>query len=224
VVNRWLKQYFESEAEQELIEAGKTATLPATVEIKHGDFIESDVAPNSVDLILTDPPYPGEFIEVWTGLADFAVKVLKPSGFLVAYSGQFHLPEVIFRINEFEELQYYWTFCLYHTGATQIVNARNLMCKWKPILVFQKLPFKKLENTFPDYVISEKEEKFGHEWQQSESGAATLVEYFTNKGDTICDPFCGSGTFPYVAHTLGRSSIGIDIEEDNVLKSKGRFK
>jgi len=224
VVDRWLKDWFIGTERERLIEEGKEVTPPKEVRIIHGDFIDSNVARNSVDLILTDPPYPGEFLHLWSELADFAVKVLKPSGFLVAYSGQYHLPDVLFRLNEFEELSYYWTFCLYHEGLSQIVNARNLMCRWKPIVVYQKLPEKKLENTFPDYIVSEKTEKFGHEWQQSESGAATLVEYFTKEGDTICDPFCGSGTFPYVANKLKRSVIGIDIDEDCVNISKGRFK
>ena len=30
-------------------------------------------------------------------------------------------------------------------------------------------------------------------------------------GDTVCDPFCGSGTVPLVARALGRHSVGLDL-------------
>ena len=36
-----------------------------------------------------------------------------------------------------EHLDYYWTFAVYHEGNTQIVNGVNLMCRWKPVLIFQ---------------------------------------------------------------------------------------
>ena len=36
-----------------------------------------------------------------------------------------------------EKLDYYWTFAVYHEGQTQIVNGVNLICRWKPVLLFQ---------------------------------------------------------------------------------------
>ena len=38
----------------------------------------------------------------------------------------------------------------------------------------------------------------------------SLIERFTKAGDTVLDPFCGTGTVPRVAHRLGREAIGID--------------
>ena len=37
------------------------------------------------------------------------------------------------------------------------------------------------------------------------------IERFTVRGDTVFDPFCGRGTIPFVAATLGRSFFGIEI-------------
>lgn len=180
------------------------------VDFRLGDFeqVFEDIEDGSVDCIITDPPYPYEFIECWTKLSRFAKRVLKPNGFCIAYSGQMHLPEVMQRMCE--HLDYYWTFCLYHEGSTQIVNGVNLMCRWKPILIFQN-GRKKLTNAFQDYVISERREKNAHEWQQSLSGVSYLIEMFTEPGQLICEPFAGSGTTIKAARQMKRNIIAAEI-------------
>ena len=48
----------------------------------------------------------------------------------------------------------------------------------------------------------------------SEHGARMVLRTFSRKGDTICDPFLGSGTTMKVADELGRSCIGFEINRD----------
>ena len=190
------------------------------IDFRLGDFEEvfADIEDGSIDCIITDPPYPKEFLECWTKLSRFAKRVLKPNGFCVAYSGQMHLPEVIKRMNE--HLDYYWTFAVYHEGQTQIVNGVNLICRWKPVLIFQNKK-KKLNNTFQDYFISEQREKQGHDWQQSKSGVGYLIEMFTKPNDLILEPFAGSGTTIKAAIEKGRRIKAAEIEPDtfNIAKS-----
>ena len=190
------------------------------IDFRLGDFEEvfADIENGSIDCIITDPPYPKEFLECWTKLSRFAKRVLKPNGFCVAYSGQMHLPEVIKRMNE--HLDYYWTFAVYHEGQTQIVNGVNLICRWKPVLIFQNKK-KKLNNTFQDYFISEQREKQGHDWQQSKSGVGYLIEMFTKPNDLILEPFAGSGTTIKAAIEKGRRIKAAEIEVDtfNIAKS-----
>ena len=53
------------------------------------------VADNSVDFIITDPPYPREFIPLYGELSKVAARVLKDGGSLVCMVGQSYLPEVV---------------------------------------------------------------------------------------------------------------------------------
>lgn len=201
-----------------LAEIGKDKKID--VDFRLGDFEEilSDIPDGSVDCIITDPPYPQEYIECWTKLSRFAKRVLKPNGFCIAYSGQMYLPEVIKRMNE--NLDYYWTFAVYHEGQTQIVNGVNLICRWKPVLIFQNGK-KKISNTIQDYFISEQREKTGHDWQQSQSGVGYLVEMFTKVGDLVCEPFAGSGTTINVCVDKKRKIIAAEIDEQtyNIAKA-----
>lgn len=202
----------------EKAEAGKKVVTK--IDFRLGDFeqVFSDLPDGSIDCIITDPPYPLEFIECWTKLSRFAKRVLKPNGFCIAYSGQMNLPEVIKRMSE--HLNYYWTFCVYLPGATQIVNGVNIMCRWKPVLIYQNGK-KKLSNPIQDYFISEQPEKGGHDWQQSISGVTYLIEMFTNPGDKIFEPFAGSGTTLIAAIKHGRQVLAAEIDETtyNIAKS-----
>lgn len=49
-----------------------------------------------------------------------------------------------------------------------------------------------------------------------------FIKLFTKSGDTVLDPFMGSGTTNVVAHRMNRNSIGIEIIEDyyNLVKEK----
>ena len=70
---------------------------------------------NSIDCIITDPPYPKEFIDCYSILSEGAARVLKPGGYCIAYAGHMHLPEVYKRMSE--HLEYYWTSALIHKGG-----------------------------------------------------------------------------------------------------------
>ena len=60
------------------------------MKINNFDFRDMDVS--DVDLILTDPPY-GD-VGIHGDIAEWASHVLNEGGFLVMYSGVFHLNEM----------------------------------------------------------------------------------------------------------------------------------
>ena len=89
------------------------------VRIHHGPIAEMGIKfdDDSVDLILTDPPYGEEYLDCWTDLAKFAARSLKPGRFLVTYSGQFHFDKVMAILSG--ELTYYWSLAMLHSGNKQ---------------------------------------------------------------------------------------------------------
>ena len=58
------------------------------------------------------------------------------------------------------------------------------------------------------------ERQNGHVAMFPEELPRRLIKMFSFVGDTILDPFLGSGTTTLAAHRLGRSSIGYDINPD----------
>lgn len=54
------------------------------------------------------------------------------------------------------------------------------------------------------------EEPNGHQWQKPISLMERLVKIYTKEGDTVLDPFCGSGQTLQASLNTNRNFIGID--------------
>jgi len=50
-----------------------------------------------------------------------------------------------------------------------------------------------------------------------------LINYFSSPGDTILDPFCGSGTTLVESYKIGRKAVGVDINPVAVLMTKAKL-
>jgi len=179
-----------SDLEKELARANPVPIKgPSTpwLRLEQGDFREKTVADDSVDFVLTDPPYGEEFLELWDGLGQVAARVLKPGGWLISYSGQAHLPRVLAQLSA--NLQYHWTLAL-HLTWHQVF--RGVWVEWKPILAFYKPPFN--ETKFADFIEGAGPEKQNHDWAQNHNEAVKLIEIFTQPGQVVMDPMVGSGS------------------------------
>ena len=53
--------------------------------------------------------------------------------------------------------------------------------------------------------------------------ASRLIRMFSFVGDTVLDPFCGTGTTVLAAMASGRSSIGYEVEPTYILQTKRRL-
>src|SRR5262249_35047563 len=51
----------------------------------------------------------------------------------------------------------------------------------------------------------------------------TFIEFLTDPGDLVLDPFAGSNTTGHVAETLRREWIAVELREDYALESRLRF-
>lgn len=66
-------------------------------------------------------------------------------------------------------------------------------------------------------------ERVGYPTQKPITLMERILEISTDKGDTVLDPFCGSGTTLVAASLMGRRYIGIDINEDAINLTKQRL-
>lgn len=58
------------------------------------------------------------------------------------------------------------------------------------------------------------EEDKKHPAKFPEKLAADYIEFFTQRGDRVFDPFCGTGTTIDVAAKLGREAVGVELNEE----------
>ena len=59
-------------------------------------------------------------------------------------------------------------------------------------------------------------ERLGYQTQKPEGLLERIIKASSNEGDTILDPFSGTFTTCFVAKSLSRKSIGIEIEDEYV--------
>jgi len=176
------------------------------------EFLEK-IPDGTVDLLVTDPPYiKDQWEQAYSILARHTPRILKPSGWLITYSGHYNLNRVM-RMLDDSGLMYYWTYCQLNQGPTAVVFARNVSCGWKPILIYQKPPLKRLKSGFHDVIKSEVQ-KADHPWQQSLDDVLTILRRFSQPGQYLVEPFCGSGTTISGAKQCGLEWNAFEIDPE----------
>ena len=172
--------------------------------IIQGDCIEAmkGLPDNSVDLVLTDPPYGVDYAdwdaEIPSGWLAEACRIGKYVVFTPGNGNQKQYPEPI------------WTICWARPGSVQRVRKGTGFSHWEPILVYG--------DTNPyqvDYLCLNANtgaEKLGHPCPKPLKLMLWLVLKSKTTG-VVLDCFCGSGTSCVAAKMLGRHYIGIDISE-----------
>ncbi len=189
-----------------------------------GDLREMwrDMDAESVDYIITDPPYSREYLPLYEALAEASAHLLKPGGSAIVMVGQSYLPEII--VAMCRHLRYHWTLAyLTPGGQSAQLWQRKVNTFWKPLLWFVKGDYE------GDWIgdvarsnVNDNDKRF-HEWGQSESGMADIIDRFTYPGDLICDPFCGGGVTGVVALSMDRRFIGVDIDAEAIETTRRRI-
>jgi hypothetical protein len=210
-------------ARQKYLEAVKKAEHCTLYHCSVAD-LSQHVEPESVDCIITDPPYPREYLSVYSDLAQFAQHSLKPGGSLVVMTGQSYIQEVMERLAS-AGLTYQW-MCAYLTpgGQSPQLWERNVNSFWKPLLWYVKGEY--TGEWIGDVCKSDvnQNDKSKHEWGQSESGIADIIGRFTKTNHLICDPFVGGGATCMVSINMERRFVGGDIDETYVKASSEKVK
>lgn len=189
----------------------------------HGDFRKiGDMIPDaSVDLIFTDPPYDRKAIELFDGLGEFAARVLRPGGSLIAYIGHIQLPDALTDLSK--HLRYWWTCGCFHSEAKARMTEYGIVAGWKPMVWFVK-ETRGDKRTFVTDVVTGAREKSHHEWQQAVSEARYFIDLLTERDGFIVDPFCGGGTTPVACVELGRKWAAFEIDEARLATASERIK
>lgn len=208
-----------NEARAEIAKAGAQIPQSDKWHVYHGD-IATYQTDKQYDFIITDPPYPREFLPLYGILAERARKWLKPGGLLVTMCGQSYLNDIYILLDG--HLNYYWTACYLTPGQATPLWTRQVNTNWKPILIYG-LDEKYTGKIFGDVFKSGGNDKDFHKWGQSVSGMLSLISQICLPGQSILDPFCGAGTTGVAALKHGCLFDGIDLLEENVNISRARL-
>jgi len=187
------------------------------VKLYLGDCREilSTLEDNSVDVVLTDPPY-GIGKDVWDdedwGLikvaADECARILKDDGICFWFGSIEHLPKLI---EATSAIPYKWQFIWYASNNMQ--HGKLGFCKYTSVLVLShgKIYRSGMQDLRNVPIPGKKKADLYHPTEKPLPLITYLVEKSCKSG-TILDPFMGSGTTGVACVQTGRDFIGIEIE------------
>lgn len=175
--------------------------------VYQADTFEVVLPRNSVDLVIASPP---RYI-----LSDYLERLMKwldwcisPKGVVVIDSPGLYNDQnqILHRFNsdlvekKITGLSLEYRYCralydLYQIGEMMGVYFYSV----QEIEKIKEIPYRKCN-----------ERVMRHRCEFDEVYVQALIERFTECGDTVLDPFCGTGTVPRIAHKLKREAIGID--------------
>lgn len=196
----------------------------------------------SVDLVLTDPPY-GIGINEMNFVTGGRVKHRGP----VAFNSDFSQLDTSWDSSPITEES---ISQIIRVSKNQIIFGGNFIAdKLRPSrcwVIWDKKGSDKYQNDFADCELawtsfdrpsriirylwsgmlqedmSNKEKRF-HPTQKPVAVVSKIIEWFSKTGDTILDPFLGSGTTAIACAKLNRNCIGVEINPEYVEIAKTRL-
>ena len=169
----------------------------------------------SVDAVITDPPYGVQKatwddeippVEVWQEVK----RVLIPSGSLLVFGGIKLMPDVMKTLGGLFEYQ--WVFAWYKSNAMQFGKTGFSVLD---VALWYGNGNTKAKTKKRDVIVEPiipSQNDFGHPTPKPLKVMTHLTECLSATGDTILDPFMGSGTTGVACAQTGRNFIGIEID------------
>ena len=186
--------------------------------------LHAHVEAESVDAIITDPPYPREYLHLYGDLREFAIHALKPSGHLLAMSGHAWMREILNIMHcEDNAIRYQWTISQRVRGRNN-GNLGRRICRvaYKPVLWYIKPP-SDVHIQMPDEFDAHGKDKRFHAWGQNVDEVKMYLHYLARHGGLICDPFLGGGTTAIASVEHGCRFIGADTDANCIETTKERL-
>jgi site-specific DNA-methyltransferase (adenine-specific) len=211
---------------------GEASTEPAehsgdAWELRTGDFREvlGDLTDQSVDAIVTDPPYDNDGVPLYEPLGSFSLRVLKPGRLAVVYAGNLQLDREM-SLLERGGLTYMWHGVNVLAGRHTRVRVRMVFGQHRSVLLYSAGPYRP-RGWLNDIVFAKgrggPEERPLHPWQQALEPVRHWIRQVSEPGELIVDPFLGSGTTAVAAVMEGRRFIGCDIDPGCVETTRRRL-
>jgi SAM-dependent methyltransferase len=202
-------------------------------QILHGDFRDQmkRIPDGSIDAVVTDPVYLPSHHHLVPAFVKETARVLTPNGFAVVMFGNMYMNVALCELEK--HLHYRCIIADYFGGKGQTQFGVGISNHWKAVLIYGKTT-KKLPKFGADIIRrpidpytnkpkKQGKEKQWFEWQQPLFVFEDLIKRTTRAGDTVLDPFLGSGTTMIAALKHGRKCIGIELEKQRIEYTKYRL-
>lgn len=192
------------------------------MQIQIGDFRElsKTIPDDSIDLILTDPPYAD--MDCYRDLARLAMRVLRPDSACLAFCGIGYLPETLDALRE-GGLSYRWRLIVRPVYAKEFHGKLCVMTQ--ELLWFEKGRSRLYESLFDFQFATRKGNHSvnGKNWGKNLDVITRYILAFTRSDGLVYDPFLGSGTTAVATLQSGRRFIGHEIDEKAAIIAKRRL-
>lgn len=180
--------------------------------IIHGDSFKllGTLADQSVEAIITDPPFGLTNSQIQTLHTEFCriakgtIIVFAPpeNQWLASQADQICFwNKPISTKNTTKSYSRFVEMIFIFTTYNEIEGKWNINRHWS-----------QYQNIFTDSIEANKAIKHPH--IKPSSLIQRLIENHTDVGDTVLDPFCGSGTIPLVSRSLRRRYLGVELDPE----------
>ena len=175
---------------------------------------------HSVSAVITDPPYPREYIALYAQIAAELPRVLVRGGSFLAIVPHYSLPQVLAEVSQ--HLKYRWTLCMWQEAGNHPRLAMGIEVVWKPIVWWVNGAWPMGRGFVKDGFVNPPPGKTHHKWEQSLSWAEYCLKFVPRDG-VVVDPLCGSGTSGVACVQAGVRFIGVEREPDLVVTASRRL-
>ena len=178
------------------------------------------LAPGSVDLVLTDPPYAAAFTPHLADLAAFAAAALRPGGVFAASLGVTQLADALAAFSG--PLTYRAVAFSDCPGPAPVLHRVGCLARATPLVVCSNGPWAP-PNRWCNAFRNAAPEKDVHPWQKPLAEIEHWLRTFSAPGDLVCDPLCGGGTTAVACRRAGRRFVGGDRDPAALAAARDRL-